>query len=159
MPRIVGQRALGGQVVADRAVELVAQPAGVVGARERQGAVAGPVVGNHLVARGVVGLDEDDVPGAAEAGTMPGSRAGRPGEDRDRRQRGGGQDGRRADTPGILHALSSTTLGLPSVDSAPRRSRIADASQRAAATPTLWQGYAPETKLLRVRQNPARQSP
>ena len=113
MPRIVGQRALGGQVIDDRAGELAAQPAGVVAARERQGAVGGPPIGDHLVARGVVGLDEDDVAGAAEAGTAPGRRASRPGEDRDHSQRGDGQDGRRANTPGIPHALSSTTLGLP----------------------------------------------
>src|SRR6516225_10052996 len=99
-------------MIGDRAGELAAQPASVIDAGRRQRAVGGPAVGNYLVARGVVGLDEDDVAGAAEAGTMAGSGAGRPGEDRDRRQRGGGQDGRGTDTPGILHALSSTTLGF-----------------------------------------------
>jgi len=82
MPRIVGQRALGGQVIGDRAGELAAQPAGVVAARDRQGAVAGPLVGDHLIARGVVGLNEDDAASTAKAGIMPGIRAGRPGEDR-----------------------------------------------------------------------------
>ena len=47
--RVVGERALRGGVIHRRASELAADPAGVVGAGQRQGAVAGAVVGDDLV--------------------------------------------------------------------------------------------------------------
>jgi hypothetical protein len=47
-----------GEVIHDRPAELAAQPAGGVGAGRGERAVGGPVVGDDLVPRQVVGLHE-----------------------------------------------------------------------------------------------------
>jgi hypothetical protein len=62
---VVGQRALGRQVVDGGAVQHTAQSTGVVGVGKREGAVVGSVVGDDLVSGRVVGLDEYDMVGAS----------------------------------------------------------------------------------------------
>ena len=61
---VEGQRALRSQMVHDGPTEDPAQPTGVVGVRQGEGAIVGAVVRDDSVTGGAVGLDEDDVIGA-----------------------------------------------------------------------------------------------
>ena len=65
---VVGERALRRQVVDHRPGEDAAQPTRRVGTSKGEHPIAGPLVGDDLVARDVVGLDEDGVIGAAPEG-------------------------------------------------------------------------------------------
>ena len=63
--RVVGERALRGQEIDHRTSEPDPQTSRAIDAGQGEPAVVGPVVGDDLVSGNVVGLDKDDVVGAA----------------------------------------------------------------------------------------------
>src|SRR5450631_2864830 len=103
MATVVGERALGGEVVHDGTIELAAEPAGLIGAGKAEGPGPRTVVGGDLVAREVVVLDEHDMAGAIIV-SFARRGAGRNGE---RNGRDGGRPGHRGKTGEGAHGRSS----------------------------------------------------
>src|SRR5580704_1360405 len=89
MPLVVLQRSLRREMVDDRSGQNPAETAGRIRARLGERAVGGPLVGDDLIARGVVGLHEDSAaePGADWPGDAGERRSGEAGG-------GGERDGR-----------------------------------------------------------------